>query len=299
MSRYDYYGYYKPTKPIETDEGIKATSKKGKFAKNWWANRWIAAMEKLTDAGRLRRGRTYARKGQVLSIDEVEGGIKAKVQGSRPKPYQITFDIAPLNDKQWDQVIDALADQAIFTAQLLAGEMPQEIESVFETAKVSLFPDKSLDLITDCSCPDYSNPCKHVAAVHYILAERFDEDPFMLFRLRGRSQEQIMATLRAKHTADLDADEVDAVEDEPAVPLSELVDQFWSAPQPLTEFKTNIKPPVTELPVLKRLGQPGFLSEDVLSLLGPAYRQISEQAIAAAFTETTTETNDDPADPDE
>ncbi|HCU91834.1 MAG TPA: hypothetical protein DHU96_03495 [Actinobacteria bacterium] len=197
--KYSYYDfYYEPTRPIEVDDGIKARSQRGAFAKNWWATRWIQAMERLVDSRRLARGRSYARKGQVRSIEESEGGIRARVQGSRPNPYKVTIQVSPLTDAQWEKVIDALAEQAIFTAQLLAGEMPHGIEQAFQAAGVSLFPDKGGDLATDCSCPDWSNPCKHVAAAHYILGERFDEDPFLLFRLRGRTQEQILRALRQR-----------------------------------------------------------------------------------------------------
>src|SRR3990170_9142341 len=129
-----YDSYFKPTKPKEAKDGIKARSKRGSFAKNWWAQRWIAALERLVDSGRLTRGRSYARKGQVLSIEETKDGIAARVQGSQRTPYKIKIQIAPLTDSQWDKVISALAEQAIFTAQLLAGEMPQEIESAFEAA---------------------------------------------------------------------------------------------------------------------------------------------------------------------
>jgi uncharacterized Zn finger protein len=128
------------------------------------------------------------RKGQVRSIEEAKGGIHARVQGSRPSPYKATIRVSPLSEAQWEKVIKALAEQAIFTAQLLAGEMPQDIEQAFRPAGVSLFPDKRDDLETNCSCPDWSNPCKHVAAAHYILGERFDEDSFLLFRLRGHTR---------------------------------------------------------------------------------------------------------------
>lgn len=287
MSRYDYYDYYPPSQPIKTDQGIKAKSKRGEFAKNWWATRWIAALERLVDRGRLTRGRSYARQGQVLSIEETKTGIAAKVQGSERRPYKITIEMTPLTDKQWEQVIDALAGQAIFTAQLLAGEMPQEIEQAFQAAKVSLFPEKRGQLITECSCPDPSNPCKHIAAVHYILGEQFDEDPFLLFRLRGRTQEQILAGLRERRAAGGAEDEAEAEVMEVAPPLAESLAHFWQLGQPLTHFKTVIKPPITQLPILKRLGQPSFLSEDVEHLLGPAYRAVSEAAIAAAFKDST------------
>jgi len=167
MSRRDFDDYYfKASKPKEVKDGIKARNQRGAFAKNWWAQRWIAALERLVDSGRLTRGRAYARKGQVLSIEEAKDGIAAKVQGSQRTPYRIKIHISPLTDVEWDKVFDALSEQAIFTAQLLAGEMPQEIESAFESSNVSLFPARRTDLQTDCSCPDPANPCKHIAATH-------------------------------------------------------------------------------------------------------------------------------------
>jgi uncharacterized Zn finger protein len=290
MSRYyDYYSYFKPSKPIETDQGIKAKSKRGDFVKNWWATRWIKSLERLLDAGRLRRGRTYARKGQVLSIEETKSGIEAKVQGSRKRPYNVTINIDSLSSAQWEKVIDALAEQAIFTAQLLAGEMPDEIEEAFKAAGVSLFPETEVELMTNCSCPDWANPCKHVAAVHYILGEQFDEDPFLLFRLRGRTQEQILDALRERRAeASGPEDDFEAVE-EAVTPLTEMTENFWEMGQPLTHFKTTIKPPVTELPILKRLGQPSFLRDDLLKILGPAYQAITEAAMATAFGDETEE----------
>ncbi len=142
MSRYDYYGYFKSNKPIKTGQGIKAKSKRGAFAKNWWAKRWITSLERLIDTGRLRRGRFYARKGQVLSLEETKNGIEAEVQGSRRKAYKVTLNINPLSDAQWEQVIDVLAEQAIFTAQLLAGEMSQEIERHFKPPALTCSPKK-------------------------------------------------------------------------------------------------------------------------------------------------------------
>src|SRR5437588_12759165 len=91
-----------------------------------------------------------------------------------------------------------MASQAIFAAKLLAGEMPQDIEEAFSAVQISLFPLATTDLDTDCSCPDWANPCKHIAAVYYLLAERFDEDPFLIFKLRGRTKEQIIQVLREK-----------------------------------------------------------------------------------------------------
>ena len=294
------YGRYKKTAPIATDKGIKARSARGAFAENWWAERWIKALEQITDAGRLRRGRSYARKGQVLSIQEKKGGIQAKVQGSRSTPYKVEIRLKALDDRAWARVIDALAERAIFTAQLLAGEMPQEIEEAFAAAGVSLFPDRSSDLETSCSCPDWANPCKHVAAAHYILGEQFDADPFLLFRLRGRDQEEIFAALRARRAEDAPTADVAHVAEEAAAyttddtpPLDTLLDDFWRMQGSLDHFPTAMHEPATPLPVLRRLGQPNFLTTAVETLLGPLYHAASERALDTAYT-TAEDREEDP-----
>jgi uncharacterized Zn finger protein len=285
---YDYW--FNPTKAIETKDGIKAQSKRGAFGKNWWAQRWITALERLVDSGRLSRGRSYARKGQVLSIDETKDGIAARVQGSMRTPYKISIKINHLTNAEWDKVIDALAEQAIFTAQLLAGEMPQDIEQAFERAKASLFPSKRGDLETDCSCPDYSNPCKHIAAAHYILGERFDEDPFLIFRLRGRTQEQVMQELRKRRAGNDDAAEEEAEEVEVVIPLEEQIENFWDVRAPLEGFAVSIRPPAIEMSLLKRLGEASFAPEPGLqSVLSAAYQTISRKAIQIAFKDTSEE----------
>ena len=196
---WDWYPKPKPRRPAA---GIKARTGRGQqFGHTWWASRWIAALERLVDPGRLTRGRSYARSGQVLNLDIKPGRVDSRVQGSRPSPYKVHIQIAPLSDKEWNKVIEAMAAQAVFAAKLLAGEMPQNIEDAFAYAKVSLFPAKRDDLITDCSCTDWANQCKHIAAVYYLLGEQFDDDPFLIFKLRGRDKEQIIAALRTRRTA--------------------------------------------------------------------------------------------------
>lgn len=284
-SYYNYYSYYRPSRTIETEEGIRARSKRGAFAKNWWASRWIEAMERLMDSGRLSRGRTYARKGQVLSIDEIGERVEARVQGSRPRPYQVTIQVTPLTDTEWDRVIDSLVEQALYTAQLLAGEMPAGIDEAFDAAGVSLFPARGSDLVTDCSCPDWANPCKHIAATHYILGERFDEDPFLLFRLRGRSQGQILEALRQRRVSGESAEDTEE-EAEAVIPLDDLLDSFWEFGAPPDEFSIAIRPPAIEMPLLKRLGEASFVPDPGLQiLLKPAFLAISEAALTMAYKE--------------
>ena len=277
-----WYYNYKPT--IETDKGIKAKSKRGDFVKNWWATRWIAAMEQVMDRGRLQRGRRYARKGQVLSLGEGDGQVTAKVQGSRRTPYAVTIELTPLSEKDWEKVTDALAERPYFVAQLLAGEMPQEIEEAFKAAKLSLFPGKQ-DLQQDCNCPDWADVCKHLAATHYILAERFDEDPFLLFRLRGKSQEELLASLG---TVAVDMETAGAPEYHPAPPLSQNLADFWQLGSALDGFSVHIALPEEPYPLLERLGEPDFLPE-ARHLLQKAYDLVAETAVQTAYQTDETE----------
>jgi uncharacterized Zn finger protein len=280
-----WYYDYKPT--IRTDEGIKAKSKRGKFVKNWWATRWIAAMERVMDRGRLQRGRTYARKGQVLSLEEGKGRITAKVQGSRRTPYKVTIELTSLSEKDWERVLAALAERPYFVAQLLAGEMPQEIEEAFQAAKLDLFPGRR-ELKQHCNCPDSAAVCKHLAAVHYILAERFDEDPFLLFRLRGKTQEQILASLG---TGDGEMETAVPPEYNPAPPLTESMNNFWQTGPELDDFSVHIVPPEEPYPLLERLGEPDFFPE-AHRWLTKAYDVVLETAVQIAYQpeETVSET---------
>ena len=202
---WDYYdGYFPKSTPRQAKGGIKAQSKRGGFGQSWWAKRWVQVLESFDIGTRLSRGRAYARSGQVLSVEIEPGLVKAKVQGSRPKPYNVRIRIKTLAPHDGDKLAAALSSQVLFTAKLLAGEMPHDIEQVFTASGLALFPERSSDLDTDCSCPDWSNPCKHVAAVYYLLGEEFDRDPFLLFKLRGVDRERLMALLEAPEADDED-----------------------------------------------------------------------------------------------
>ena len=249
----DWYEY----RPRIKADGIKAKSQRGDFGDSWWAKRWIKALERFGYGSRLTRGKSYARGGAVLNIDLKPGQVAAKVQGSRPTPYKVTIAISPLKDEQWERVIDEMATQAIFAAKLLVGEMPQEIEEAFTAAKVHLFPESSRDLATTCSCPDAANPCKHIAAVYYLLGERFDEDPFLIFALRGRSKDQIIDALRARRATavgDAGADAAPPVELAP--PLSELLATYDELGADFESIAVQIAAPALEAAILRRYGSP-------------------------------------------
>ncbi|MGH2486350.1 MAG: SWIM zinc finger family protein, partial [Ktedonobacterales bacterium] len=151
--------YFPPSRPREVKGGIKAHSQSGGFGASWWAQRWIAVLESFELGTRLSRGRSYARKGQVLDIAIEPGAITARVQGSRPWPYDVRINVTTLAREAWERVAEVIGGQALFAAKLLNGEMPHDIEDAFRAARVSLFPERMDDLDTSCSCPDWSNPC--------------------------------------------------------------------------------------------------------------------------------------------
>ncbi|MBI3409115.1 MAG: SWIM zinc finger family protein [Planctomycetes bacterium] len=283
---YREYYHFPKSRPRVAKGGIKAQSKGGNFGKSWWARRWLAVLESFNLGGRLSRGRSYARGGQVLSIDIEEGRVHAKVQGSRPKPYEVEIKVKPLTKAQWQAVANALSRQALFAAKLLAGEMPQEIEQVFEEVKIPLFPKTDRDLATDCSCPDWSNPCKHVAAVYCLLGEEFDRDPFLIFKLRGQSREALVKSLGKNHQKSplkkaKAAQEAPTTAEKTVEPLPSQPEEFWrGAALPEDFFGPVERPPVTAaLP--KRLGAFPFWrgEERFLDALEPIYRSASERGL--------------------
>jgi uncharacterized Zn finger protein len=295
--RSSYYDSYWPryTPPIDVKDGIKAKSQRGKFVKNWWADRWIRTLSNLMDAGRLSRGRSYARRGQVISIDVQPGYVSARVQGSRRSPYRVGIQLAPLDDRQWERVLDALAEQAIFAAQLLNGEMPIDIEQVFAAVQVPLFPAARGDLATECSCPDWVNPCKHIAAVYYLLGERFDEDPFLLFKLRGRDKEQVASALRERRgqgleTAEPRFDLPDELEAVVAPPLETCLADYWTLGNSAAQVTLHVAGPKVDMALIKRLGVPDFMDAQAFWVqMERVYTGVTAKALTVAFAEKDTD----------
>ena len=261
--------YFPKSKPRRVEGGIKAKSRRGKIGEKWWSRRFVEVVESYSISNRIKRGKRYARGGQVLSLDVSEGSAHAAVQGSRPSPYEVHIGGSSLNADDWERVEQAMAKRAAFVAQLLAGEMPEDIDEAFQACKFSLFPASYEAMETSCSCPDYANPCKHIAAVFYILAEKFDDDPFLIFRWRGHSREELLERLRRLRSSG-DAAAPDQRPPEQATPLAESLKVFWSAGSALEQVR--IRPGNTDVPdaALKRLGTPpariGGVGQDLREL---------------------------------
>ncbi|WP_424534712.1 SWIM zinc finger family protein [Sphaerisporangium viridialbum] len=264
-------GWFEAAAPIRVEGGIQARSKRGSIGEQWWSRRFIDLLERICDSGRLTRGRSYARKGQVLEIDLSPGVVRARVQGSRPEPYLLSVRIPAYGGADWAGIQESLAGQALYRAKLLAGEMPTEIVEVFDALALPLFP---AELDMECSCPDWGSPCKHVSAVLYLLAEAFDQDPFLVLAWRGRGKEELLDALRGIPADDEESPDPLHVED---VPLGERVNDFYSSPVPLSRLRPRTGNPAAPPELLLRALEPPPVKVrhiPLLDILRPAYREL-------------------------
>jgi uncharacterized Zn finger protein len=297
MSRRSRFGWYEsaPKKP-PPERGIRMK----KAGTTWWGKRWIEALEGVLsgDSARLARGRTYARAGRTHDLVVKGGKITAKVTGSRSAPYKITIELAELSATTWTKAIDGLAKKAQFSAELLAGQMPQAVDEVFVEEGVSLFPRQRADLKTSCSCPDWGDPCKHVAATHYVLGEALDRDPFLLFELRGRTKEQVLDALRAargivsdaptKKTSKSKSTTTDTLPEIATVKLGKLKAAEYDQPrEPLPALHFNFDEPVAHGALLRQLGAPTTWEGEAnpADVLAPLVRAAAETARRIALAE--------------
>ncbi len=269
--------------PLAVEDGIRVQS----FGERWWSRRWISLLEGFGLGSRLQRGRSYARKGQVIEITVEPGHVRARVQGSRHEPYRAEIQLASLDDTTWAKLLEQLAGDVACVGKLLAGELPPEIEHVFRSAGVSLLPSNSSELHSSCTCPDYVVPCKHIAAVHYVLAEAFGSDPFLLLLVRGMPRERMLDQLVGAD-ARRPASESSAPKPEPrqnrAIPLPVDHAEFWSLgqgskraePEPERDEAGELGKRLVE-----RLGSlPFWRSEQGLAeWIGRAQQQAEERAL--------------------
>ena len=313
MSRWDRSDWPpRATKKPPPEHGLKMK----KAGVTWWGRRWIEALEHVLsgDAGRLTRGKTYARAGRAHDLTVLAGKISARVTGTRSTPYEVVIQLSQLPDAVWEAAIAGMAERAQFAAELLAGRMPEPIDDVFRAAGASLFPAARGELATTCSCPDWGDPCKHVAATHYVLGEALDADPFLLFELRGRDKARVLAGLRAARAGAAAAGAgverplgaagglapagAEAVGEVPTVSLGALAADEYDRPRaalPAIDF--DFDRPGTDAALLRQLGAPAAWRAPVspAELLAPLVRRAADAARRIALGQDEAETPPGPA----
>lgn len=274
---------------------------------SWWSRRFLELLESFGLGSRLERGLSYARSGQVTELEVEPGIVLAKVQGSRYTPYRVRIRPPAFSEHQWRRAEKAIAAQAATVAKLLAGELPPEIEEVLAGTKLALLPSAYEELRATCSCPDAASPCKHTAAVYYVLAEHLDRDPFALLTLRGRDREELLEHLRARRAKAAGVKATGPVAPAGALtprrartpeggsapgapdppPLAEQLDGFWRAGAELSELA--VSPLASEAPdaMLRQLGPaPVHVSErNLAELLAPAYVWLASAAERRALAD--------------
>ncbi|MEM7591226.1 MAG: SWIM zinc finger family protein [Cyanobacteria bacterium P01_A01_bin.83] len=265
--------------------------------REWWVERWLDLLDSYRFKKRLERGRSYAREGNVLSMEFANSRAKAEVLGSDAQPYQVSLSLDSFSNEDWNFVINKMSEQAVFSAQLLAGEMPETIEAVFTASGLSLFPFTLNEVRSRCSCPDKANPCKHIAAVYYQLGDRFSEDPFIIFQLRGRTKNQIIERLRQIRSQKAKAMPIAApnaavspVVSAAAVNAEPEIKGFWQYNEPLESSLVAIVPPMEQKTVLDILGEIPLSASDaeaVKQYLNQVYQTTGQQALIAALNRST------------
>lgn len=206
------------------------------FSRTWWGQRFIDALEEITDEGRLSRGRSYARGGKVKQFHIQDGTVIAHVRGSvnpyfgvyKEPLYTTVVEVQPISAAKWNAAIAHIASKASFISKLLLNEVPDNIEDAFKPLGLHLLPHSRSDLKTTCSCPDWSNPCKHIAGVYYLVAAELDRDPFLLFELRGLSREKLREELARSPLGIALSAELEAQQTEP-----KQTDSYYTQPQPV------------------------------------------------------------------
>ena len=262
---FDYY--YSPSKPRETKGGIKAHTKRGEIGTKWWSKKLISILKSYGWESRLSRGARYARAGQVIKINMDKGKVDAYVQGSRSKPYHVKIEFPVIHEDQWKNIFKMLEEHKEVVSELLTGNVPLDLEDLLEKINTSLFIKNPDDIDMSCTCPDYAVPCKHIAAVFYILAENFDTDPFLMLLLRGKDKQEIMSAV--SDTNESDNAEIPEIEND----TSDLY-TFWSGNDTKTiKMDTTKSNPLTRYPLPDELNDP-----EIMAILFEYYSNIKKAA---------------------
>lgn len=259
-------------------DGIRASGRPpGQLAK-----RWLKALDNLDERlrGRARRGRTLARSGRVQSLDIAPGTVYADVEdgGELHRP---TLRVRTYDEEEWRAILRVLSQRLDRLAALMEGDVDVSFLETLDASGVTLFPTPE-ELDGDCDCGDYAVPCAHGAAVHHLLAEALEGEPLLLFALRGRPREQLLAEFRR------------AWGDTSAAPSSGLLPRE-ETPPPGDWFASPTQPPTMVFRFSPQPRAPGLLElgplagdGDILRTLGPLYEAGAEAAREMALADVPT-----------
>jgi uncharacterized Zn finger protein len=296
-------------RPRKVRGGIKIPSGDVASPTAWAAQRWLRLMEQAAAGPRLVEALDdYARAGQTKRIAFPPGRVDAVIQGRADRPYSTVIAFETFTHEQWDRVVEAMADGALYAAKLLAGELPPNIEDVFAPLGIKLFPVEPDEVRHACTCSQWRQEnggeavqpvvgawCKHVCCAAYLLAQRLASEPFMVFQLRGLDAHELLERLRQRRVVvgaglgftPVYVQRVQGVADLPNRPLEEAVDHFWDPAPSLASLDIPLTPPPVSHPILRRLGQSPFVNASfpLVGLLASCYDAISQAAKSKASSD--------------
>lgn len=288
-------------KPRRVRGGVKLHSDQPPGSGSWAAARLIRLLEQAAEGARLVEGLEYAKIGQTARMNFEHGAITATVQGRIDKPYRVSLAMSTYSESQWTGVVQAMSDQAMYAAKLLAGELPASIEDLFAPVGLRLFPAEPGDLTPACTCGDEQRWCKHVCCITYLLAERFATDPFLIFLLRGIPGDDLLEKIRQRRaiagaiggTVPVYAARVPGVSDSSSPTLEETAEHFWEAGPELEQLDAPLEKPQVTHPLLRRLGPSPFQDPKgaagsgapkfpLVGLLATCYEMVTEATLREA-----------------
>lgn len=265
-----------------------------------WGERWTTSVEQLSTiwTKQMPRGRDYAAKGHVNKLEVKPGKITARVQGSRSKPYTTSLELQPHKPQDWDRLIEGLAKEARWVADLLNGTMPPIIEEHFAGENLALFPTRNSELMSNCNCPEKSRPCKHIAAVHYAFAEALEGDPFLLFELRGKSRDGLIDSFHRVWFPDAPEDindNVAEVRDASTAIMPLSADRFNRSMDDISDIVIHLRPNEDGKNILQQLDIPPSWSLPLSpsEVLSPVIQKASALAWEFALTNLDIESTDE------
>lgn len=265
---------FEPRIPLTVRGGIRAQSRRGGFARHWWGRHWLELLESFHLGARLGRGRGYAYAGQVIALSISAGRVTAQVQGGADRAYDGILACDPLDDAAHAHLVSSFRKRPLLLSRLLVRDLPHEVETLFAEAGTSLFPPDRYALKTHCTCRDWANPCKHLAAVFFLLIEAFDQDPLLLLSFRGIELDELLDS----PTSDLGAKKQKSpVENTSSTEKSLNETDFWGHNVQLEEPDFGPSPIETapDAPLTRRLGSLPFWrgEERFLDTIGQASRR--------------------------
>ena len=271
--------------PRRVRSGLRLRSRDGVAARSPLAQRWVNLIEVGTAPDELAEGLRYARIGQIVRLEIEPGSLVAAVQGTALKPYTTRLIVGAFSPRQWESIIEAMAQEALFLIKLLARELPEELETVLAGRGLALLPRRLEPVRMECTCGRPAR-CRHAMAAGYLFAEQLASDPLQILAMRGMSGERLLDRLRQARA--IEARGVAAAHRDPIIPESEVeplpledcIETFWRSGPQLNELQAAPPPQHISHALLRRLGPSPLQGKfPLVGLLASVYDTVAEHAV--------------------